>query len=145
MSDQKPTPETHEIQAYDYHACADYIEKKHGIQLRDYAVRPGEKDHFAAWCDARGYGKIDPDGKARGSSQRWFAEYNTDPNGVVKAPPHWDFWHWLVFTRHVTNGDCITLSYRDRERMVRWQIEILDLFLTEFGGDDEQVRLLIEW
>lgn len=44
--------------------------------------------HFDKWCDLKGYGNKDPDGKKRSHSNIWYLEYQKDINGKVKHPPH---------------------------------------------------------
>lgn len=64
-----------------------------GINAYDVFNRCGS---FGKWCDLKGYGEIDPQGHHRGSSQVWFAEYQTDPEGACKEPPRLNLWHWLL-------------------------------------------------
>lgn len=79
--------------AIDFHELMDVVCNKHGYDFRDMASSHG---HFYKWCDARGLGQTDPDGKHRGASQIWFAEYKAAPDGEVTCPPYHDVWHWLL-------------------------------------------------
>ena len=54
--------------------------------------------HFYKWCDSKGYGETDPDGKNRGASNIWYKEYMEDPDGNAKRPPYCNFWHVALET-----------------------------------------------
>ena len=69
--------------------------KSQGIDVYDVFGRSGA---FDKWCDSKGYGQTDPDGKHRGSSQIWFGEYQRCPQGAAKEPPHANLWHWFLNT-----------------------------------------------
>lgn len=86
----KPAPENGVL---DFHTAITYLEEKHGFDHRDYYQSQG---HFDAWCNLKGYGRRDPDGVARISSQRWYSEYMADPKGQVLRPSRADFWAWLI-------------------------------------------------
>jgi len=127
---KKPQPKTREP-VLDFNECTEYIEKKHHIQTRDYANSSAQ---FGEWCDAKGYGKTDPEGNDRGSSQIWFAQFQADiVAGLVVDKPYQDFWHWLIDVVDIRNGGTIELSEELGEGAEPWQKRILGLYLSEFG------------
>lgn len=67
------------------------------MKSKGYDIRNWYKNssHFDKWCNKKGYGKTDPAGNGRGSSQIWYAEYKADPEGEIKCPPYIDFWHFV--------------------------------------------------
>ena len=67
--------------------------KARGIDVYDVFKRCGS---FDKWCEQKGYGKKDPEGKHRGSSQIWYAEYQRDPDGACKEPPQANLWHFFL-------------------------------------------------
>lgn len=79
-------------QPYDFSDLQDEL-KARGINVYDVFKRTGSFDN---WCNRKGYGKIDPEGKHRGSSQIWFAEYKADPDGACMEPPHANLWHFFL-------------------------------------------------
>ena len=78
-----------------YDELEQHVWERHQIVLRD--VRDSDS-HFGQWADKKGYtiNKKDPQGKYRSSSQIWWSEYMTDPEGNDTRPPYLDFWHWLI-------------------------------------------------
>lgn len=48
----------------------------------------GSMHHFDHWCDQKGYGEFDPEGKERSKSNIWFLEYKNATNGEQKCPPY---------------------------------------------------------
>jgi hypothetical protein len=81
------------ITVYDWFDIQAEICKKMGIKKDEFRDLKHSHGHFDTWCDQQGYGKKDPEGKHRGSSQIWFKEYNESPTGKVKCPPYVDLWH----------------------------------------------------
>lgn len=56
-----------------------------------------ETGSFDEWCDSKKYGKKDPEGKHRNSSQIWYSEYKKDiQEEKWKDVPYMDFWHWQL-------------------------------------------------
>ncbi len=77
---------------YDFSDLDDEL-KALGVNVYDVFKRTGS---FDRWCDRKGYGQTDPEGKHRGSSQIWFAEYKACPDGDCKEPPYANLWHWFL-------------------------------------------------
>lgn len=128
---------------YDYDELVTYVEHKLGHPLRDTL---GSFKHFDEWCDFMGYGWVDPEGKVRGSSKVWFAEYQAHPEGEAKRPEYRDFWHWLIDQYGVRNGSLVRFELReDLESLPEnkaWVKEILECMIAEFG---EEFNVFIEW
>lgn len=45
--------------------------------------------NFDDWCATKGYGDVDSEGKDRGSSQIWFAEYQNDVTNEKRNDNVW--------------------------------------------------------
>lgn len=69
--------------AFDVHDIMNYIDAKYGSDCYDVFF---SGKHFDTWCDARCYGKKDPDGNVRSHSNIWFAAYQQHPDGERKCP-----------------------------------------------------------
>lgn len=78
-----------EKKTYDLDEILTYIKKKHKMNYYDFH---GSDGHFEKWCDAKGLGKVDPEGKKRSASNIWFKAYQTDSEGEAACPPYEDFW-----------------------------------------------------
>lgn len=127
--------------AYDYHEVFEYIQEKYGVDVNDFA---GSGGHFDTWCDARGYGETDPEGKRRGSSNIWFAEYRRASDGEAKCPPYQNFTHWLADVEEMHNGADFTVNvgYHLGQNIPDYVRTILGYLRTEFGDD---IPMYIEW
>lgn len=126
----KPKAKTRK--ALDWSECTAFIENKYKIQTRDFAKSHAQ---FGDWCDAKGYGSKDPEGKDRGSSQIWFAEFQADIKaGKIEDRPYRDFWHWLIDVADVQRGGTLELDAEMGDGAEPWQKEILALYLKEFGS-----------
>lgn len=139
--------------ALDFHTLMDHLEAKHGYDHRDMA---GNRGHFTEWCDAKGYGAVDPEGNTRGCSQLWFKEYNDDPTGKATCPPYQDFWHILIdflgdFDRGgVTHFDLeSTIEDADEDEIPDWALRVLKDMQEAVEGhvayDDGVLCLHIDW
>lgn len=135
---------------YDYHEVISYIEKKYNIETRDYA---NSHSQFDDWCDSKGYGKKDKDGKSRGSSNIWYAEYKEEiEKELIKERPYLDFWHWfLEQDDSISNGtEC---SLYDIDEYISDEIEtpefvrkILTIIVEEgFTGEENEFVSWVEW
>ncbi len=135
--------ETNTETFYYFDEVETWLEKKLGYPLRDPL---GHFQHFYLWCDAQGYGQVDPQGKPRNASQAWFAEYNLHPEGFAKCPEYRDFWRWFANQYDIDNGTVITLSPDyDIQTLTpedAWIREVLECLKTEFG---ENPPVLVEW
>lgn len=106
--------------------------QKREVLVRDYAGKY-QGNFFNKWCDAKGYGKTDPDGRGRGSSQIWYAEYVADPGGERKEPAYLDFWHWWIdISVDIYNGSTESVNFTELEKEYK----------TELGEDDWRVIIL---
>ena len=102
------------------------IEQKLGLDHRQFRDVMGGCDHFHAWADAKGYtvDMKDPDGCQRDSSQIWYDEYFSDPEGVAKRPPHIDLWHCMldhVVPEGMCNGSKMWMTPLDEEDFPLWE------------------------
>lgn len=79
-------------QGYDLYEILNYVKKKYKVDPWDFY---NSGAHFNQWCDGKGYGKKDPEGKKRGDSQIWFKEYQNDPQGAAICPAYKDFFDWF--------------------------------------------------
>jgi len=136
--------------AWDYHEIVNYVQQKHNVDLRDFAGKFHGIHSFDAWCDSKGYGKIDPEGKTRGSSQVWCAEHKVDiERGHWYEPPYQDFWHWLLDVCEIRNG-CyfyLPISYFKVKKPLenqKWIVKILKMF-EEFKDEDGKVFCWVSW
>jgi len=143
-------PQQHAIKAWDYREIVDYIQNKHGVDLRDYAGKFSGKNSFGSWCDSKGYGQIDPDGKNRGESHIWCREFNQDvAEGKWIESPYLDFWHWIMDVCEIHNG-CyfhVPIDYwknRTIPENKKWIAEILKMF-EEFADEKGDVFCWISW
>ena len=126
---QKPKPKT--VRLLGWAECTRFIERKYKIDTGDYNHAHTQ---FGEWCDGKGYGQIDPDGKDRGGSTIWCAEFQREVScGLVKKRPFRNFWHWLIDAMAVENGGTIKLSKDLGAGAEPWIREILGLYLKEFG------------
>lgn len=80
-------------QGYDIHEVMNFISEKYGFDCYDVF---DSGSHFNKWCDSKGYGKTDPAGKERSSSNIWFAEYQKDPEGNAKCPQYATVIDWFI-------------------------------------------------
>ena len=126
-------PKKHTISYYDWDECRLWIEQKLGYNIRDVEFSEGQ---FDEWCDKKGYGKIDPKGTPRDSSQIWYEEYTQDiKSGNIHERPYRDFWHFLLDADAPKRDGFMYLDpdmYVDGEGEP-WQKTILDEFIKEFG------------
>lgn len=122
---------------YDFSDLEDDLNKQ-GIQAYDVFQHSGS---FDRWCDRKGYGHSDPEGKHRGSSQIWFAEYQNDPEGACKEPPRLNLWHWLLNqfdAKRWTNAPGgrfkdVVITQEIIDRSV-WVSALLSPFVANAGG-----------
>ena len=152
---------------YDYNEVIEYIEKKHGINTRDYA---NSHNHFPTWLklmnEETPIYPISPnniykvkinDDLVKISKEEYdkrfkiiddqYKRYNkwreTNPK-----PPYWDFWCWLVNNDFlgISNGCNATLNVKywlDELDEDDWQREILQLIHDEYKKDE--MDFWIEW
>lgn len=140
----KPILQTKTESFFDYHECIEFLEQKHNVDFRDWAKSHG---HFNSWCDKKGLGQLDPEGKLRGSSQIWFAQYSKDPKGMANRPPYQDFWHFLIDLYQIHNGCVITINYLTDQDYCKeeWQKAAYKLIHDEFSNKDGDITFYISW
>jgi hypothetical protein len=167
---EKPTMKQR-AEVLDYHEMINYIEKKHNIDVRDYAGRDNRrKEHqkitgisvyespqhyggnYYAWIDGN-HKKVDK----KTHDEQWeihkknnkaFAEWDKE-QGVL---PYLDFWHWMT-DKHfyeVHNGQTTSLnpSIILKEDNPEWVQEIAQMIQDDFGelaDKDGDIMVLIEW
>lgn len=93
--------------------------KKLGIKEERFWDMKNSHSHFNKWCKKKGYKDKDPDGIPKDSSQIWFAEYLSDPEGNAKRPPYRSLWHFAlnnVIPDYMSNDSTVT--------MYRWDGDI---------------------
>lgn len=111
-----------------------------GITKEQFGDLHNSHSHFYTWCDAKGYGQTDPEGKSRGSSQIWFKEYQNDPTGNAARPPYCNFWHVALGTvvpGEMHNDSIVTMHAleeypEDKEEYIEnfgeWTIPFFDAY-----------------
>jgi hypothetical protein len=95
------------MEVYDWFDIQNEICKEMGIKEYQFRDLNNSNQHFQIWCNAKGYGAKDPDGKDCGSSQIWFKEYTESPDGEAIRPPYCDLWQLTlekVLFNNVYNG-----------------------------------------
>lgn len=80
-------------QGYDIHEVMNFICEKYGFDCYDVF---DSGSHFDKWCDKKGYGQKDSEGKKRSSSNLWFAEYSQDKEGLTKCPEYVSVLDWFI-------------------------------------------------
>ena len=133
---------------YKYGEVIDFIEKKYEIDTRDY-----RKSHnqFGEWCDAKGYGMKDPEGKDRHSSQIWYAEYTSDiANGRFTERPYEDFWHWVIdMDDEISNGSVGTIydvsEHINSDGNPQFVKDILKMLVDEGYIENDCFTFWVEW
>jgi len=155
----------------DYHEMIDYIEKKHDIDVRDYAGREKRMaEHEAitgmnvyqtpqnyggkyyAWIDGK-HKTVDKktykeQHKLHVENSNAFAEWNKGQGEL----PYLDFWHWMI-EKHfyeVHNGSTTSMnpSIILSEDNPEWVQEIAQMIQDDFGeyaSSDGDILVLIEW
>ena len=58
-----------------------------------------------------------------------------------------DFWHWIINNHDIHNGCYFWLSRNDIEdgETPTWVIDIIDLYLKEFGDEKEEIYFYVWW
>lgn len=129
MSLKKPKPVSRK--SLDFHDCTKFIEEKYKINTRDYA---NSHMQFFKWCDEKGYHPTDAEGKPPSESRIWFSEHQAAiKSGAVIERPYQDFWHWLTDVCDIHRGATMELYEGIEAGAEPWQIQILNLYLKEFG------------
>lgn len=142
----------HTVEYVDYHEMVEAVEKKYGIQIRDFAGKykwQHEKrlEIMAKYGqDWDVWGKIKPADMV-GLEKECHNEYviaMSDKN--PDNPPYQDFWHfmldyWPEFNKGKPEYLCWpeVKEYADHE----WQKECAQLFINEFG--EEEYTVIVDW
>lgn len=111
----------------DYDKMLKRVGKLNGYDAYDVL---GSGRHFDSWCDTKGYGNVDPQGKKRSHSNVWFQEYSADPNGLAARPPLLCFSDLLMEAFDLFGGEYGSETFT---------IEIDEL---KIGAPDWQQRIL---
>lgn len=121
-------------------------------RFRDYY---DNGSHFYKWCDARGYGKTDPEGKTRGSSNIWYKEYNEAPDGYTVCPPYVDLWHYALVTvipEDMSNDTTVTMFQYDEEELEGDEpqyytdfIQAYNKILKSVDPNDDGIEVHFSW
>lgn len=136
---------------YDYNKLVKQVDEhlsvklKRNVCIRDFA---NARSHFDEWCDAKGYGEYDIEGKHRGSSKIWFAEFDKD----VEQRPYQDFWHVLLrylggpyaIDNPCNRKICFAHMRRGYGDELNWVTDILDFGFKEVLGEDFNKLISIE-
>lgn len=142
-------PEPNDQGRYNWLDISKYIEHKLDISVHDVA---GTHRHFDKWCDQMGHGDLDPEGKRRGHSQIWFAEFKKHPEGMAMVPPYQNFWHFIASQEDIHNGIKTTFNFDDwlsafgkdaafdaKYGFVR---QIIEFLKSEFGNE---IKVRVAW
>lgn len=127
-------------EGFDIHEVMNYISEKYNFDC--YDVYNSHK-HFDTWCDSKGYGEIDPEGKRRSSSNIWFAEYNQDPKGMKLCPKYVNVLDWFVekyMPDQTYNEFHITEKTFSGKKIPQHMKTFAQYLFTEFG---ENVTLVL--
>lgn len=113
------------------------LQKKHKVDFWDY-YQSGS--NFDNWCDSKGYGKKDPQGKRRGESNIWFKEWKKDiQNGNWKETPYCPFIDMFNYDiQDLGNDETDEIYYVDLNNMLERAIEEDK---KEFGKNDYRYHL----
>lgn len=113
------------------------LQEIHKVNFWDYY---GSDSDFYNWCDSKGYGEFDSSGDDRGSSNIWFAEYQSDvENGLWTEMPYCPFIDMFREDIEDLGNDSSEDIYTvDLKRMLK---DAKKEDKKEFGQDDYRVRL----
>lgn len=142
---------------YTYEDLEDELRANGVAQPRDVA---DSSSHFGKWADRKGYTNDtkDPEGKHRGSSQIWYAEYRADPQGEAACPPYLDLWHWFLerfdYDRRSHKDDWTLWTEKPGQRFMdvtvtkanlnlQWVAEIMRPVIDAHGGSLD-IRLTVD-
>jgi len=106
------TIKSQKIEVYNWYDIQDEICKVMGITKEEFRDLKKRHSHFNTWCDSKGYGNSDPEGKDRGSSQIWFQEYQNASDGSIAQPEYCDLWHLAlksVIPGEMRNDSIVTM------------------------------------
>lgn len=109
----------------------------HKVDFWDYYNSGKDFDN---WADSKGYGDIDPDGKRRGASNIWYAEWQADiKDGLWQKVSYCPFIDMFMDDIEDLGNDMSEDTYLvDFERMLE-RAKKLDK--EEFGQDNYRVHL----
>jgi hypothetical protein len=146
---------------YSYSDMVRQIEKKHGVDIRDYAGKhrrsPDEDYPTIAWAKKHGYdhtvleGNLESDSPEMKLRIQINEEYEKAPDGEAAETTYQDFWHYAIsdIFYDVSNGCVRYFNPWDakNEASEEWQKEILQMFITllEENDIDEAIEVYIGW
>lgn len=115
-----------------------------------------ETGEFRDWCDTKGYGDHDSEGKFWNSSQIWFAEYQKDiADDKWDDTPYMDFWHWQLkncvdesFRNDSYSKFSISMDYCCDDETQPWQREIMQVWHDTFkhlADEDGSINIWVSW
>jgi hypothetical protein len=147
------------IEVYDWYDIQNEICKLMGITKEEFRDLKKSNQHFQIWCDSKGYGKKDPEGKDRNASQIWFKEYTKSPDGEAARPEYCDVWHFALETviPDEMHNDSIVTMYaiedydEDQEyyhKNVDWKKSFLDAYhqvMLKLDPDCEGINVEFSW
>ena len=149
-------PRKHTRSLHDYSECNDYIEKKYGINTRDYAGLFGPEydkrtkqacqdvgvDYADLVEDLAGKDNKDPEVQRKLENRKKVYARQKEIE-----PPYQDFWHWIIDACGVENGGTIVLGEDmiEEDEKELWYAKILNLFLKEFGKKNSEGFLEAEF
>ncbi len=147
------------INVYDWFDIQDEICKCMGIKENQFRDLKESHGHFNKWCDSKGYGKKDPEGKDRNSSQIWYGEYQEAADGVVARPPYYDLWHVAlksVVPNNMCNDSIVTMvaiedyddtpeAYDDNEEWKRSFFKAYNQVMLSIDPEYEGVNVKFSW
>jgi hypothetical protein len=111
--------------------------------------------NFEDWCNSKKLPEIDPEGKHRGSSQVWYAEYQKD---ILlrnwSETPYYDFWHWQLdnsvpcnFRNDSNSTLCIDPDLVNLHTP-RWVKVIHKVWISEFSeyaDENFMINIKVSW
>lgn len=113
------------------------LQEIHKVDFWDYYNSGSDFDN---WCNLKGYGKKDPEGKKRSASNIWFKEYQEEiSNCVWKRPPYCPFIDmFMEDIQDLGRDDTDEIYYINLNQMLERSIEEDQ---KEFGKNDYRVLL----
>ncbi len=139
------------LKYYNFYELNDKVDDELGFNSRHCGKHfYPDSGTFDEWCDSKGYGKVDSEGKNRSSSNIWFKEYEEDAEW--KQVPYMDFWHWQLescFLNDVRNDNYNKLYVGlDEFRGADWQLKIQKTWNKLFkniANEEGYIDVWISW
>ena len=146
---------TRTIKYVDYFEMVEKLEKKYNINTRDFAKRSIFTHEsfikYEKWLNDVHNTSQEKLREKLGPVNKLYSKYRMPDEFKIGEPPYQDFWHWLLEYQldNFEKGKPILLNWQDCLECAYgiqaepWVIEIIRLFVTEYGDNDYTV--IIDW